>query len=223
MSGRIENISSVVLVILAASMAGTYFYRTVVTPDQSQVIDGEPPTFVKDWEQILSSARPIGGDSAAPVTMVVFSDLECPACRAFHPVAQRALDAHPRELKVVFVHYPLDMHRFALSAARASECAAQAGLFLGWVEAVYNKQDSLGIKSWASYAADAGIADTTTVEKCAKDPKPVARIQAGLQFADKEKLRGTPTVMINGWRYNGVPSSRQIDSAVSVLARRSVR
>jgi hypothetical protein len=74
------------------------------------------------------------------------------------PHAVRA--RYPKDVGLFFVHFPLPMHRFARPAARATECAGLQGKFGQMVDAVYNKQDSLGLKSWSDYGRDAGVADT---------------------------------------------------------------
>lgn len=95
-------------------------------------------------------------------------------------------------------------------------CSIQA-----WVDAIFAKQDSLGLKTWESYAEDARIGDTELMRQCAVRAGPFARIEAGLAFGTRIDPRGvaTPTVLINGWRYPRVPSREDVDAAIdSVLS-----
>jgi hypothetical protein len=92
---------------------------------------------------------------------------------------------------MVFVHFPLPIHRFAVQAAQATECASLKGRFLNFIDAVYRKQDSLGLKSWGSYALEAGR-------------------ELGLRW----QILGTPTVIINGLRYASPPTKREIDRVI---------
>jgi len=153
------------------------------------------------------------GDSAAPIKVLVFSDLECPVCRRFH---QRLMEEEARfgkEVAVVFVHFPLAMHRFARQAAQAAECAERQGRFGEFVNQVYENQDSIGLKSWNRFAHDAGIDDTISFGRCASSRVPDPRIQRGVDIGTKLHVEGTPTVIINGWRFNNPP----FDSLASVF------
>ena len=129
------------------------------------------------------------------------------------------MKAHPHDVSLLYVAYPLPMHRFALVAARAAECAYHYGRLREWVDEVYDKQDSLGLKSWGSYALEAGLPDTAAVSKCARDPAPVARIQAGMALGDKIHITGTPTVIVNGWRFFYPPTEQDLTKAVEAIAK----
>lgn len=87
------------------------------------------------------------------------------------------------------------------------------------MDAVYAKQDSLGLKSWDSFAADAGIADTAATAHCATDPAPVKQIQAGQALGDQLQLHATPTVIVNGWRYPMSPSKTELKRAIDALVK----
>lgn len=172
-----------------------------------------PPTAFAAWKD----AYPVGirvGDSTARVTIVVFDDLECPGCRTFHRTVRRVLKEHPQDVSVVFVHFPLTSHRFALPAARAAECANQRGRFASFIDVVFAKQDSLGIKSWGSYAQEAGVRDTAVVSACARGADAVDRIEAGRALGMRWEIQSTPTVIINGQRYSTQPSGGEVDSLI---------
>jgi hypothetical protein len=175
----------------------------------------DPPAYEAGWKDAL----PVGvrlGDSTAPNTIVVFSDLECPGCRQFHSTVQRLLRDRPKDVSVVFVHFPLGMHRFATQAAQAAECAQARGRFGQFVDAVYEQQDSIGIKGWGAFAAKAGISDTGSISECARNPKSTSRIEAGRALGLKWGIHATPTVLINGERYFTPPSEQEIDRALKL-------
>jgi protein-disulfide isomerase len=215
MWGRVDRLLSVALTAAAVAIAVSVTFRTFFAADRSPE---RRPEYMRSWKTILRSGILLGGKADAPITLIEVADLECPACRAFHSTVQ-ALLAEYSQLRVVFVHWPLDYHKHALPAARAAECAFQRGAFREWVEAVYAKQDSMGTKSWASYAREAGIRDTTAIEQCATDPRITARIADGISFAKQIEASGTPTVLLNGWRYRGTPSREQIKRGVDALLR----
>jgi len=176
------------------------------------------PTFVAEWRNVLASGISLGHPEA-PVTLVEFADLECPVCRTFHETVTELLREYDDNLSYVYVAYPLDFHRFAYPAARGAECAAERGKFREWLDAVYRKQDSLGLKTWESYASDAGILDSTELARCAKDPRPVGRIDAGIALGDKFGIPGTPSVLINGWLMPGAPTRGEVEATIGALLR----
>lgn len=129
------------------------------------------------------------------------------------------MKAQPHEISLLYVAYPLAMHRFALGAARAAECAYHFGRFREWVDDVYDKQDSLGLKTWSSYAQEAGIPDTTGISLCARNPAPVARIRAGIALGNRIHIAGTPTVIVDGWRFSSPPNEEELTRVVKAIAK----
>jgi protein-disulfide isomerase len=129
-----------------------------------------------------------------------------------------------RDVRALYVSFPLAYHRFALPAARAAECASESGGFRRWIDVVYSKQDSLGLKSWASYAVEAGIVDTARIQACATSRAEFVRIAAGQDFGSRIDLTGTPTVIANGWRFRDTPTKETLGRAIDdLLSGRSPR
>ena len=123
------------------------------------------------------------------------------------------LREHPQEVALIFVHTPLPGHRFAMQAARVAECAQRVGRFVPMIDAIFDKQDSLGLKSWGSFALEAGIADSGSIGACARDTSSVARIDAGRSLAERFEVKATPTVLVNGWSFTG-PTDEQLRRAI---------
>lgn len=218
MNSKLEGAISGLLAVTATVIAGSVVHRTFFEPTAaSAAVASTTPVFLNSWKQGL----PLGievGNSASPVKILVLADLECPACRNLHSTLQRVLKARPSRASVVYISFPLPQHRFALSAARGAECANSYGKFGGWIDAVYNGQDSLGLKSWGEYAHDAGIADTASITACVKNASPVRRVQDGIAFGNKINLAFTPTVIVNGWRFPNTPTEGELISAIDSLS-----
>lgn len=141
------------------------------------------------------------GEKDGEVRLVKFTDLECPFCAAFHEGPLReVLDVHNEPISVTFVHLPLTgLHRFALPAAHAAECAHEQGRFREFLDVIYASQDSLGLRTWGAFAEDARVPDLARFELCVEGDPPV-RIAAGREWAEALGITGTPTLLINGWR-----------------------
>lgn len=111
---------------------------------------------VTAWHRFADSGGHRIGPSSAKVTVTVFTDFECPACRRFTESALAGARAsfHDR-LRVVIRHWPLSSHRFAVPAARAAECASAHNRFVPFHDLLFAKQDSLGLKSFTDFATEA--------------------------------------------------------------------
>jgi protein-disulfide isomerase len=118
------------------------------------------------------------------------------------------------------VPYPLDYHEHAIPAARAAECANRLGDYDGFVNAVFEKQDSLGLKGWDSYAGDAGISDGDLVARCATGEVPMPHLDDAIAWGQRMLPgAGTPTVLVNGWRYNGVPQFAELEQVLGRVGK----
>ena len=224
MRSRFDVVVSSILTICAVAIAGSVVYRTFAAPPVMQ--PGRMSAFYVDrWEEALEIGYPLTGHSKqvpGVATLVVVADLECPACRGFYSTEAELVAEYGDRLKVIHVSHPLDYHRFGRASAQAADCAEQLGSFKAFVDVVYAKQDSLGLKSWTSYASEAGIQDSTRIAQCATDQGVYPRIDAGLEYGRTIQLEGTPTVLLDGWRFAGVPSREEVRSKVdSVLQAKS--
>jgi protein-disulfide isomerase len=156
------------------------------------------------------------------VTIVELGDFECPVCRSFHADVRTVREQFPLDVSLVFVHFPLSIHRFAIPAAKAAECAYEQGKFAPFHELLFDKQDSLGLKPWTSYALEAGVEDSAEFSACVSSNRQFPRIEAGIAAAREIKARGTPTIFLNGWRLFHTPSATELSEIVrALLAGRS--
>jgi len=206
------GVTSGVLVLATLAIAASVVYKTFF---QQTIPTGEPvPVLLEEWKDALDIGHRIYGSPAAPVTIVELTDLECPACRGFHPILGRLALKYPDVVQVIYIPYPLKYHKFALPAARGAECSAAGGQLTAWLGAVFAGQDSLGLRSFASFASAAGILDSFGIDECANSGTVFRRIEAGLAYGKRVQLQGTPQIIVNGWKYPGVPSEAELDSAV---------
>lgn len=218
---RFETAISAVLATAGMLFATAFAYRTFVghrvgiEKDELQV-----PEYVDKWRQIAAAGIRVGPHKAK-VNIVEFGDIECPFCKTFHASVRALQTKYPESVSLVFVHFPLTQHRFAIPAARAVECADNSGRFAQLLDILFGNQDSIGLKPWGSYALEAGVSDTVKFIECLSSPH-FARIAAGLDAGKSLGVRGTPTVLLNGWRMPHAPSGAELDSITrEILAGRS--
>ena len=116
-------------------------------------------------------------------------------------------------------NYPLAQHRFARPAAKGLECADAQGRAPAFLDLTYEKQDSLGLKTWESFATEAGLKSAAAFGKCITEPSHTERIEAGVALGHRVGVHGTPTIIINGWRLATAPrSSSELSAMISRVA-----
>ena len=123
----------------------------------------------------------------------------------------------------VFRHWPLPYHPLAYPAARAAECAGVQGKFTEFSDALYAQQDSLGVKSFAAFAADAGVPDLPRFAACGLTNDKIPEVERDTKTALALKGRGTPTIIIDGEMLAGVPDSAQLDDLIRKAFARARR
>lgn len=226
MATGLDRAVSIALILATVAIAGSVVYRNIApaaTTSAPGTPGAEKPTLEASWTTAMRHGATILGDSTAPVTVLELTDLECPACRGFQARLEQLVERHPHVVRVVYLAYPLSIHRFALGAARAADCALDESpaALSRWVGVVYGGQDSLGLRSWGSYAAAANIADTAAIAACATNPAPRARVDSSMAWGQRIEVNGTPTILVNGWRFQGLPSDKALDDLIATLTRSS--
>lgn len=218
MQDILDRVLTISLAICAIGVTGTVLHREFGVRAGPALPPLDRPTLVTSWKEAVATGIRMG-DPKAPVQILEFADLECPYCRVFHRDVSALLEKHPKQVAVVFVHFPLPAHRFAMPAARAVECGSTQGKAAEIIKSLYEKQDSIGIKTWGDFAAEAGIRDTAAFRACAVNPAPVARIDAGKSYGASIGVNGTPTVLINGWRYGRSPSGEELEKIIETIGK----
>jgi protein-disulfide isomerase len=184
----------------------------------SQSTGDKSPAFVPDWR----AGQKLGiriGSADAPVQLLEFADFECPFCRQFHEVFKRVEREHPNQVSLMFIHFPISGHRFALPAARVAACAGDQGKFDAIYDKLFEEQDQFGLKPWSDYAAAAHVPDMATFDTCIRKTDPIPRLEEGKDLGAKLDVQGTPTVIINGWKLGHPPSADELDKMIQrVLA-----
>jgi len=143
------------------------------------------------------------GNSAAPIVLIEYSDLECPFCKNFHSTVKQAVAAYPGgELAVVFRHFPLDnLHTKARQEAVAAECAASLGgntafwQYLDEVFAVTPSNDGLDLALLPTIAKKIGL-DSAAFAACLSGPEAAAKVAADVADAEAGGGAGTPFVIV---------------------------
>ncbi|OGN27938.1 MAG: hypothetical protein A3A33_04230 [Candidatus Yanofskybacteria bacterium RIFCSPLOWO2_01_FULL_49_25] len=205
------------LVIAGVLIAGSIIYTK--TPGTSGPVKPTPTPRVSI---VLTDQDNIQGDSNAPVTIVEYSDFQCPFCRvAFRATLPGLLQEYVAtgKAKLVYRHFPLSsIHPMAGKAAEASQCAAEQGKFWEMHDAIFNKQSAMNpaelqdpqqtitvkytlanLKQWARGV----VPNLTTFNACLDSGKYATRVQDDTKSGAGLGVQGTPTFFINGLIFEG--------------------
>ena len=171
-----------------------------VAPPQAQApaaAQAAEPSFTR--YDIPTEGYPSLGPDDAPITLVEFSDFQCPYCKRWHEqVYQPLLAAYPGQIRVVYRHLPLtSIHSDAMSAAVASMCAQDQDSFWQFHDKLFSDDYGLGRNAYTQYATDLGL-DTAAFEACLDSGKFDDFIQEDMDFSLNLGVRSTPTFFING-------------------------
>jgi thiol-disulfide isomerase/thioredoxin len=164
---------------------GSMFEKTISKITISQTFD------------IPIGTSPIIGPADARVTLVVFSDFQCPYCSKEFPVIEQLLKKYPTDLNVVFKHFPLRSHKFAPQASIAALAAEKQGKYLELSREMYKNYRSLNETTLQEHAKKVGL-DLEKFEQDRKNKAFKQQLQRDRQLARKVGVRGVPSLYING-------------------------
>jgi len=189
----VDVLSTLLVAVAAVIMLG--FYVSDRRPGTSE---GQ---YAEDW-QAWDVAGVHVGPADAGMVISVFMDFTCPFCRNLVPALDSIMAEYPREVAMRFHHFPLGREG-SFESAVAAECASLQGRFSEMYRVIYALSDSIGKRSWEAFGRDAGVPDVQEFEECtARPPESFPRITAARELADRLEVRGTPTIWVNGHRFN---------------------
>ena len=144
----------------------------------------------------------VEGNVDAAVTLVEYSDFQCPACSAFQPVLKQVLATYGDQIRFEYKHYPLPIHNFAMQAAVAAEAAGQQGKFFEFHDVLFEKQKEWSVSAtpnvlFITYAQDLGL-DVETFKRHQKSSLLREKVRSDMNDAKEKGLTGTPTFYLNG-------------------------
>jgi protein-disulfide isomerase len=163
--------------------------------------------------RIETQGSPVIGPADAPITLIEFSDFQCPYCVKAVGQLKIVLNAYPKQVKLVFRQFPLDSHSQAAYAASAALAAHNQGKFWQMHDALFANREHLGRPTFLGLATKLGLdmKRFTADMDSAETKRLVAR---DVDDGDRAGVEGTPTLFIDGQRYNG---SLELESIRPVL------
>ncbi len=189
---------------------------------------GEPVTMLIKAPRIevKSAGHPELGPAGAPVTIVEFSDFQCPFCRRAEPSLNEVRQKYGDKVRLVYLDFPLSMHPHSMDAAMGARCAADQGKFWPFHDLLFADQSKLAPDDLKADAKKLGL-DTAKFDACLDQAKYRGEISADLAQGQALGVDGTPAFFINGRPLSGaVPLSgfaSIIDDELSGSAQKQAR
>ncbi|MDD3374103.1 MAG: thioredoxin domain-containing protein [Candidatus Omnitrophica bacterium] len=152
---------------------------------------------------IDTSGSMVKGNPEAKVTIVEFSDFQCPYSQKFHPIIADVVSVYPEDVNYVFMSFPLSYHKQAKPATKALLVAKQYGKYWEMLDLIFQNAKDLSEDKYGELAGQLGINKDEFVQKMQEqDAQLEQMIQKDLAIAGKADVGGTPTFFINGKRTN---------------------
>lgn len=201
----------IILLVVAAFFLGSMWTRVktlekggksseekiaVTTPQPTSSTNGEVAGVGK-VEVVVNPNDPAKGNLQAPVTIVEFSDFQCPYCGFVEPTLRKIFETYPDKVKLVYKNYPLPSHENAENAALAALCAKEQDKYWEYHDKLFENQESLKVDDLKKYAADLGL-KTPDFNSCLESKKYKSQIEADMMEANRAGVRGTPAFFLNG-------------------------
>jgi protein-disulfide isomerase len=161
----------------------------------------------------VADIGPVRGPATAPVTIVEFSDFQCPYCGRLIPTLDQVKAKYGDKVRIVFRQFPLPMHPNAQKAAEASLCANEQGKFWEMHDAMFKNQQELAVDNLKSKAAALGI-KADSFNQCLDSGKYASKVQEDQKAGSAAGVNGTPAMFINGRFLNGAVPLEQITSVI---------
>ena len=164
---------------------------------------------------------PSRGEANAPVTIVEFTDFQCPACAAMHPVLEEVLKSYGNKVRFVVRDFPLNQHENARKAAEAANAANAQGKFFEYISVLFKNQKALDLTSLKKYASELGL-DRARFDAALDRGTYASEVKKDISDGELYGVGSTPTVFVNGVQLR-VLSAEGLRAAIDRATSSSVK
>jgi protein-disulfide isomerase len=154
----------------------------------------EPPLPV---QAISVDDDPVRGDANAPVTIVEFTDFQCPSCAKLQPILEEVLKSYGSKVRLVVRDFPLSMHANARKAAEAADAAHAQGKFFEYTALLFQRQNALDVASLKKYASELGL-NRASFDAALDNGQYAAEVKHDIDDGQLYGVDSTPAVFVNG-------------------------
>lgn len=194
--------------------AGKSKAETLAAVDASKWAHLQEPKLLDDAVQIPVAGAPSIGPANAKITIVEFSDFQCPYCAVAVSEINALLKAFPNQVRLIFKQFPLETHPQADLAAAAAVAAHRQGKFWAMHDAMFGHRDDLSRKAIMLLAKQNGL-NMERFESDIDSTEVRETVVRDVQDGDRAHVEGTPTLFIGGQRYNGTVTLEPLKQIIS--------
>ncbi|MFN5818002.1 MAG: DsbA family protein, partial [Pseudanabaena sp.] len=167
--------------------------------------------------RLLLRNAPVTGASSQKIIMAEFSDFECPYCAKAHEVVKEFMAKNGNDVTLVYKHFPLkQIHQQAEPAALASWAAFQQGKFWEYHDALFEQQSKLGEEFYVELAKNLKL-DINKFNRDRKSNEAKEALKKDFELGKSLGVRGTPSFVINGVFFSGVPNIQDLEGLVAQI------
>jgi protein-disulfide isomerase len=167
----------------------------------------------------VAATGPAKGPENAPITIVEFSDFQCPFCSRVNPTLAQVREKYGDKVRIVFRQYPLPFHQQAQKAAEASLCAHEQGKFWEMHDALFANQQALGVDQLKTHATTLGL-NAEAFNACLDSNKYADQVAKDMKEGSAAGVSGTPAMFVNGRFISGAVPFEQIAPVIDDELRR---
>lgn len=226
LSGRNGFVLGLIIGVLAAVAAGSVLLMVTgktLSKDDSDNLGANIPSNPSGEQQLpqkqefdISKKNAIEGDFNAPVTLVEFSDFECPYCSRFSETGDQLLKEYPGKIRFVYKYFPLNFHANGKPSAIAAECVREVAgdeTFLKYRKDLFKNQQTLGQPLYEKLAKQYGV-NVAAFKKCQSSDEAAKKVDADYQEGAQKGVQGTPTTFVNGDPVSGALPYENLKSII---------
>lgn len=196
------------------SKDGELMFPTVIEIGESTgTVDVDTEPTETETYEIDTTGQPFIGNEDATVTIIEFTDFQCPYCEKGYITMGEVLENYPDDVKIVVMNFPLSFHENAQKAAEASECAFAQGKFEEYHDTLFENNDALTVEDLKQYAVDLGL-DTEEFNTCLDDGEMADEVEADMDVGSENGVTGTPAFFINGEKIVGARPYADFESVI---------
>ncbi len=186
--------------------------NAVVAPEEDEA-PAAPVVGVKDNE-------PFKGGKDAKVTIIEYTDFECPYCLRHHATINQIISTYGNKVKYVLRNFPLSFHANAQKAAEAFECAAEQGKAYEMSDELFkaNENDNMSVDTWKSLAKKLGL-NTSKFNDCLDSGKYESKISTDIAEGGAAGVSGTPATFVNGQLVSGALPFESFQQTIDALLK----
>ncbi|MGD8895117.1 MAG: thioredoxin domain-containing protein [Acidobacteriota bacterium] len=172
--------------------------------------------------EVETGAAPLRGNPEAPVTIVEFSDFQCPYCVHARPIVNRVREVYGDQVRYAFRHFPLAFHGQAEKAGEAAACAGDQGRFWDMHDRLWKNQSKLTVPDLKQHAGALGL-DTAAFAQCLDSGRHAALVKSDTEAGERLGVTGTPAFFINGRAILGAQSFEAFAQVIDDELKRAGR